>query len=128
MYRLKPFQLIISCSLFSAVSLRHLCMEDKQRVHQLITDLAIAEQEKASAKIELDKERGQFRDALIELNRQMLLLEGQRNDIPLCQKLDLSTMYMYMSIRKGKNGQSNTIQYLRQLHLRWYLNPKTRVF
>ena len=79
----KSFQLIISCSLFSAVSLRHLCVEDKQRVHQLITDLAMAEQEKASAKIELDKERSRFRNALIELNRQMLVLEGQRSDIPL---------------------------------------------
>ena len=77
-------------------------MEDKQRVHQLITDLAIAEQEKASAKIELDKERGQFRDALIELNRQMLLLEGQRNDIPLMS--EIRSKY-YVHVHEYQKGQ-----------------------
>jgi hypothetical protein len=63
------------------VSLQHLCIEDKQRVHQLIVELAIAEQEKATAKIELGRERGRFKHALIQLNHQMVLLEREKNKL-----------------------------------------------
>lgn len=99
----KSFQLIIPYSLFSVVSLRHLCVHDKQRVNQLIEELATAEREKASAKIELDRERGQFRDALIQLNHQMLLLERERNDILLCQKLYILVSKSYRTAQMQGN-------------------------
>lgn len=79
---------LFSLSPASAVTLKHLCERDKQRVRHLILELATAGQEKDTVERTLGKERGRFREALIQLNQQMISLEKENNHILL--------LYMYM--------------------------------
>lgn len=65
----------------SIVSVRRLCNADKQRVRQIILELALADQKKVCAEKKLYKERCRFRRAFVLLNQQMVLLEREKSDI-----------------------------------------------
>ena len=80
----------------SAVTLKHLCERDKQRVRQLILELATAGQEKDTAERTLGRERGRFREALIQLNQQMISLERENNHILLMHKYIVGHSSLYL--------------------------------
>ena len=81
MYVLPSTGLFHSLPFYYSASFRRLCKGDKNRVRELIIDVATADQRVCEVEKKLHMERDQFRHALLRLNQQIVLLEKQKSDI-----------------------------------------------
>ena len=90
-------ELTLICFPYTA-TLQNLCEEDKQCVRQLITELAQAAKTKDVAEKELCKERCQYRDALIQLNQQLMSLERERLYILLYTHTQYLSSYICVTV------------------------------